>query len=56
MGPKFESWLPCVALGKWLSQSVPQFPRVYKTSPGDYLLSIRPMPNAFTRGFSLSQP
>lgn len=33
--PEFESWLHYLALGKWLSHSVPEFPYVYKTNPND---------------------
>lgn len=54
--PEFAFQLHCVALGKWLSHSVPQFPCVYKTNPNDCVLSTYCVPSAFTRGFSLSQP
>lgn len=31
--PKFKSWLHCLALGKWLSHSVPEFPVFTKLIP-----------------------
>lgn len=32
-----ESWLHCLALGKGLLHSVPEFPRVYKTNPSNFI-------------------
>lgn len=34
---EFESWLHCLSLGKWLLHSVPEFPRVYKINPCNFI-------------------
>lgn len=52
-GLEFEFQPHCVALGKWLSHSVPGFPCVYKTNPNTIYFVPTVCQALLTRGFSL---